>query len=94
MSKKDELVEIYTRVEITARDVASILGWGYDPKILGVVLSTRSNILSIIRYMALTKDDLAAKRKVVENYFDIEGSIGAWVSEFAKKLGIPTTGEE
>jgi hypothetical protein len=88
MSKKEELSGIYIRVEGTARDMASILGWGYDPHILRAILSTRGEILSITRLMSLENHDLSVKRKVVENYLDIDGATNAWVDGLARKLGI------
>lgn len=38
MSKKSEIVELYLKTEANARDMATILGWTYDQKILGAGL--------------------------------------------------------
>ena len=91
MNNKVSLTELYLRIEANARDMAAILGWGFDPKILGAILSVRADIASFTSLMAATEHDLAGKRKVVEHYFDIEGAMGAWVDGLAKTLGTKVT---
>src|SRR3984893_2200967 len=78
ISKKAELIDVYSKIEANARDMAAILGWGYDARILGAILSVRSNILSFMNLLALPAHDQPSKKKIVEHYLDIEGSMSAW----------------
>jgi hypothetical protein len=87
ISKKAELIDVYSKIEANARDMAAILGWGYDARILGAILSVRSNILSFMNLLALPAHDQPSKKKIVEHYLDIEGSMSAWGMGLAKKLG-------
>ncbi len=62
-SRRNDILNTYEKLEIVLRDIAAILGWGYDARILGALLSARGNIANFTALLALGDHDINKKKE-------------------------------
>lgn len=95
ISIKEDLKSTYDKLEKLQQEVARILGWSYDSRILACLLQSRIEMLRFLDIVDRELPDaeseqLELKRRVVELYLDVRflttGEEG-WIVLLHQKLG-------
>ncbi len=70
-SVRDELIAVYDLLSEQLRELTSMVGWSFDPKITGLALQAR---LTAANFKSLPFDDTdQSQQKVIEAYLDTDG---------------------
>lgn len=88
LSKKTDIMKSYSEIEHNARDMAYILGWGYDAKILAAILNTRTDVVKFLRLIGTESLSFSSKQELIAAFLDVDAALGACVEGLAAKLGV------
>lgn len=68
---RDELIAVYDLLSEQLRELTSMVGWSFDPKLMGLALKAR---LKAANFKSLPFDDAdQSQQKIIEAYLDIDG---------------------
>lgn len=80
-----EMVETLEQIDARLTDLINVLGWSFDPNIIGAAIQAKLNIAEF--YSITPPKDDGDKRKRVELFFNIDASSNASVHMLYETIG-------